>query len=120
MNVLRNPGLAKAHDWLSSLLEDPDAGNDQIRDAAIDLCAALNADWSRRSQAVSHYDDLIKSAGLLIECEEPIAHLGDGFDKLQAAVALANTALRALAYPADEGEHHAAPAEEGAGLPNAW
>lgn len=30
-----------AHDRLSDLLEDPDAGNDDIRDAAVDLCAAL-------------------------------------------------------------------------------
>jgi hypothetical protein len=30
-----------AHDRLSDLLEDPDAGNDEVREAAIDLCAVL-------------------------------------------------------------------------------
>jgi len=39
-----SPSIAAAHDKLSDLLEDPDAGNDDIRDAAMDLCAALNAD----------------------------------------------------------------------------
>lgn len=34
---------ATEHDKLSALLEDEDAGNDEIRDAAIDLCLALNA-----------------------------------------------------------------------------
>ena len=39
-----SPSIATAHDKLSDLLEDADAANDDIRDAAIDLCAALNAD----------------------------------------------------------------------------
>ena len=32
-----------AHDKLSAALEDPSAGNDDVRDAAIDLCDELNA-----------------------------------------------------------------------------
>ena len=32
-----------AHDKLSAALEDPSAGNDDVRDAAIDLCGELNA-----------------------------------------------------------------------------
>lgn len=36
-------GVNAAHDKLSAVLEDPDAANDDVRDAAIDLCDALNA-----------------------------------------------------------------------------
>ena len=35
--------IAKAHIALSDALEDPDKGNDEVRDAAIDVCNALNA-----------------------------------------------------------------------------
>ena len=35
------PDVDAAHDTLSALLEDPDAGNDEIREAAIDLCCVL-------------------------------------------------------------------------------
>lgn len=35
--------IAKAHNALSEALENPDAGNDDVRDTAIDMCAALNA-----------------------------------------------------------------------------
>jgi cellobiose-specific phosphotransferase system component IIA len=38
-------GLKESHDKLSALLEDEDAGNDAIRDAAIEICDALNAFW---------------------------------------------------------------------------
>lgn len=29
------------------MLEDDEAGNDSVRDAAIDMCAALNAQWPK-------------------------------------------------------------------------
>jgi cellobiose-specific phosphotransferase system component IIA len=45
---LSYPELKKAHDTLSELLEDEDAGNDEIRDAAIDMRDALNAFWLQR------------------------------------------------------------------------
>lgn len=35
--------LKQAHDGLSAALEDEDAGNDEVRDRAIDVCQALNA-----------------------------------------------------------------------------
>lgn len=35
-------GVHAAHDKLSAALEDQDAANDDVRDAAIDLCDALN------------------------------------------------------------------------------
>ena len=38
--------MIDAHVALSEALEDPDTGNDDVRDAAIDMCAALNAYWS--------------------------------------------------------------------------
>lgn len=37
--------LQVAHDELSRVLEDEDAGNDEVRDAAIGVCDALNAFW---------------------------------------------------------------------------
>ena len=37
--------LAKAHDCLSEVLEDETAGNDETREAAIDMTDALNAFW---------------------------------------------------------------------------
>jgi|SRR6516162_7887741 hypothetical protein len=49
--ALQAPALDAAHDKLSALLEDDDAGNDDIRDAAIDLCTALNAHHSQRATA---------------------------------------------------------------------
>jgi hypothetical protein len=52
-DALLCPSLAKAHDTLSALLEDPDAGNDDIRDAAIDLCDALNTFWEQRNAALA-------------------------------------------------------------------
>lgn len=39
--------LAAAHDELSKQLEDPDAGNDDVRDAAIKVCDALNAHYGK-------------------------------------------------------------------------
>lgn len=51
--ALQTPELAAAHDRLSELLEDADAGNDDIRDAAIDLCAALNAHHEKRQAAIA-------------------------------------------------------------------
>jgi len=41
--------VKEAHDKLSALLEDPDAGNDDVRDAAIEMCAALNASYTKSS-----------------------------------------------------------------------
>jgi hypothetical protein len=45
--------LEKAHDTLSDLLEDEDAGNDDIRDAALVMCDALNAFWLQRDAALA-------------------------------------------------------------------
>jgi hypothetical protein len=42
-----------AHDLLSDLLEDPDAANDTIRDAAIALCLALNEHQQKRHAALT-------------------------------------------------------------------
>jgi hypothetical protein len=47
------PSLEKAHDQLSALLEDPDARNDGIRDAALVMCDALNAFWLQRDTALA-------------------------------------------------------------------
>ncbi len=38
LDACRCPGLDKAHDKLSALLEDPAAENDDIRQAAVDIC----------------------------------------------------------------------------------
>ncbi len=35
--------IKRAHDALSDVLEDEDAGNDDVRQAAIEICLALNA-----------------------------------------------------------------------------
>ena len=51
------PDLDAAHDRLSEVLEDPDAGNDELREAAIDLCHALNRHGEARRAA------LLKAAG---------------------------------------------------------
>jgi hypothetical protein len=40
--------LNRAHDRLSALLEDEDAGNDDIRDAALTLCCCLVGHAERR------------------------------------------------------------------------
>jgi hypothetical protein len=45
--------LDEAHDLLSQLLEDPEAGNDVLRDAAITLCAVLNAHSEKRRSAIA-------------------------------------------------------------------
>ena len=47
LEALNDKELDQAHDALSNLLEDPDAANDDIRDAAITLCAAL-CDFSEK------------------------------------------------------------------------
>jgi len=39
------PELSAAHDALSDVLEDEDAGNDEVRDAAIEMCCTLNRLW---------------------------------------------------------------------------
>lgn len=39
--------VKEAHDKLSNLLEDPDAGNDDVREAAIEMCDALNASYEQ-------------------------------------------------------------------------
>jgi hypothetical protein len=51
------PDLDAAHDLLSEILEDPGAGNDELREAAIDLCSVLNRHFVVRSAA------LVKAAG---------------------------------------------------------
>ena len=52
-DALLCPSLEKAHDTLSARLEDPDAGNDAIREAAIVICDALNIFWSHRDAALA-------------------------------------------------------------------
>lgn len=47
------PELDEAHDKLSELLEDPDAGNDDIRDAAVDLCCVLVSHNATRQEAIA-------------------------------------------------------------------
>lgn len=37
--------LREAHDALSKQLKDPDAGNDEVREAALEVCNALNEVW---------------------------------------------------------------------------
>ena len=38
--------LQKSHDALSNAIEDPDAGQYEVMEAAIDICDALNFYWS--------------------------------------------------------------------------
>lgn len=45
--------LDSAHDALSALLEDEDAENDDIREAAVSLCLCLNAHHDRRQAAIA-------------------------------------------------------------------
>jgi hypothetical protein len=45
------PDVDAAYDVLSALLDDPDAGNDEIREAAIDLCCVLNRHHEVRKAA---------------------------------------------------------------------
>lgn len=45
--------LDKAHDELSKALEDENAGNDEVRDAAIRMCDALNAHHEERRAAIA-------------------------------------------------------------------
>jgi len=47
------PGVDAVHDALSELLEDPDAGNDDIREAAIDLCSVLDSHREARTAALA-------------------------------------------------------------------
>ena len=51
--ALTDHELDQAHDALSKLLEDEDAGNDAIRDAAITLCSALCDFAEKRRKAVA-------------------------------------------------------------------
>ena len=46
------PDVDAAHDALSELLEDPDAANDDIREAAIDLCSVLVRHHAARKAAI--------------------------------------------------------------------
>jgi len=55
LDVLEDDALDQAHDVLSDLLEDPDAGNDDIRDAAITVCEALNAHHEKRKAAIARH-----------------------------------------------------------------
>lgn len=45
--------LDARHDALSNVLEDPEAGNDELREAAIDLCDALNRHHEARQSALA-------------------------------------------------------------------
>ena len=47
------PDVDAAHDMLSELLEDTDAGNDEIREAAVDLCAVLISHYEKRRAAIA-------------------------------------------------------------------
>jgi hypothetical protein len=47
------PDLDAAHDMLSELLEDGNASNDDIREAAIDLCAVLVRHHEKRHAAIA-------------------------------------------------------------------
>jgi hypothetical protein len=53
------PDVDEAHDKISELLEDPDAGNDDIRDAAIDLCAVLATHYEARRAAIAKLPNLL-------------------------------------------------------------
>lgn len=53
LEAAQDPDLDAAHDKLSALLEDDDAGNDDIRDAALDLCSILNAHHEKRTAAIA-------------------------------------------------------------------
>lgn len=57
-----------AHDVLSDLLENPDAGNDEIRDAAIRLCTALNAAERPAVPLREEPNQLANSHAELLEC----------------------------------------------------
>ena len=46
------PKLDAAHDRLSELLENPDAGNDDIREAVVDLCTVLVEHHEARKAAL--------------------------------------------------------------------
>lgn len=47
------PAVDAAHDKLSDLLEDTDAANDDIRDAAVHLCVMLGCHYDNRTQAIA-------------------------------------------------------------------
>lgn len=51
--ALADDQVDQAHDRLSELLEDDDAGNDDVRDAALDLCSALNAQHEKRKSVIA-------------------------------------------------------------------
>lgn len=53
LDAVKAPDLDRAHDRLSDLLEDSGASFDAIREAAIDLCVALNALHQRRTSAIA-------------------------------------------------------------------
>lgn len=53
IQALDEPDLDASHDKLSALLEDEDAENDDIRDAAIDICAHLIGHYNRRRAALA-------------------------------------------------------------------
>lgn len=60
--------IARAHHALSEALENPDAGNDEVRDAAVDVCDALNALQSRAQSSLAIVEAVAWSA-------EPLALL---------------------------------------------
>jgi len=50
--------LRNSHDNLSEALEAEDIGNDEVRDAAIEMCDALNAFWAaepRGAVEIKHF-----------------------------------------------------------------
>jgi hypothetical protein len=53
LEAAEDKDLDQAHDKLSELLEDEDAGNDHIRKAAIELCEALNSHHEKRKAAIA-------------------------------------------------------------------
>lgn len=53
LEACKAPELDAAHDELSDLLEDENAENDDIREAAITLCAWLNEHHEKRKAAIA-------------------------------------------------------------------
>jgi hypothetical protein len=53
--------LKAAHDKLSARLEDEEASNDSIRDAAIEICGVLNVFWEERTRLVYNAKRVVES-----------------------------------------------------------
>lgn len=50
--------VGKAHDALSDALENPDADNDEVREAAIEVCSALNALYDKANYPDSAFEEV--------------------------------------------------------------